>query len=241
MPNEAGEWIMTGLDYDDPRRIKNHQELISVVNQVGFLPLFANEVKGFSVEEWTSNLFWWTGDPLNDPWYWRELIARSGEVFYGKFFHKKAGFISKEWFPVFANYRRDGYDFDSRWDDELASMREKKIFDLFSDSEELYSYEIKKLAGFSKDGEKNFDGTITDMQMQGYLVVRDFRRKKRKKDGVEYGWPVSVYTTPENMIPYEEISKAYKDEPSDSFEQMIHKILLSFPNLDENALRKLMK
>ena len=44
---------------------------------------------------------------------WREIIARSGKVAYGKFFDKKAGFISVEWLPVFANYRRDGDDFDA--------------------------------------------------------------------------------------------------------------------------------
>lgn len=69
------------------------------------------------------------GDAENDPWEWREIIARSGEVVYGKFFGKKTGFVSKEWFPVFANYRRDGYDFDARWDDELANIRNKRIMD----------------------------------------------------------------------------------------------------------------
>ena len=85
---------------------------------------------------------------------------------------------------------------DARWEDELASHRSKKIVDLFETDEELYSFECKKKAGFGKEGEKNFDGVITDLQMQGYIVVRDFRRRKRKKDGVEYGWPISVYTTP---------------------------------------------
>ena len=87
-----------------------HHVLISDINEIGFLPFFKNEIEGFSVEEHTSNLYWWTGNKEQDSWEWRELIARSGEVAYGKFFHKKAGFISKKWFPYFAYYRRDGYD-----------------------------------------------------------------------------------------------------------------------------------
>ena len=59
------------------------------------LPLFKNEIDGFSAEEHTSALYWWSGDPEQDPWEWRELIARSGQAAYGKFFGKKAGFISK--------------------------------------------------------------------------------------------------------------------------------------------------
>src|SRR5699024_2986787 len=90
------------------------------------LPLFKNEVEGFSVEEKTSPLFWWTGDPKQDPWEWRAIIARSEKVAYGKFFNKNAGFISLRWFPHFANYRRDGYDFDARWEDGLSGYRSKK-------------------------------------------------------------------------------------------------------------------
>ena len=59
--------------------------------------------------------------------------ARSGKVAYGKFFNKKAGFISLEWFPWFANFRRDGYDFDARWEDGLAGYRNKKIMDIFGE------------------------------------------------------------------------------------------------------------
>ena len=154
--------------------------------------MFKNEVEGFSAEEHTSDLFWWSGDPEQDPWYWREIIARSGQVAYGKFFNKKAGFISLEWLPVFANYRRDGYDYDAAWDDGLLNVRAKKIMDLFEDHEELAGHEIRKLAGFGKGGEKNFSGVITDLQMQTYLVMTDFRLRKNKK-GQEYGWPVAVY------------------------------------------------
>ena len=34
------------------------RELINWINEVGFLPLFANEVSGFSAEEHVSPLFW---------------------------------------------------------------------------------------------------------------------------------------------------------------------------------------
>lgn len=114
MANEHGEWIMRGLDWDDPARIRSWEDLLDWIDEIGFLPLFKNEIDGFSVEEHTASLSWWTGDPMQDPWEWRELMARSGRVAYGKFFSRKAGFVSKTWFPHFANFRRDGYDFDSR-------------------------------------------------------------------------------------------------------------------------------
>ncbi len=72
-----------------------------------------------------------------------------------RFLDKKAGFISKEWLPYFANYRRDGYDFDALWDDEKASIKQKKIMDRFAEKnteEELYFLEVKQNAGFGKGG-----------------------------------------------------------------------------------------
>ena len=154
MGNESGTWIMHGLDWNDPLCLHTVEDAIAYINEVGFLPLFKNEIEDFSLEERTVPEYWWCDDPKVDPWIWRELIAKSGEVAYAKFFGKKAGFISKEWLPYFANYRRDGYDFDSLWEDGKASRRQKKIMDLFEDAEELYSNEMKSLGGFGKGGEK---------------------------------------------------------------------------------------
>ena len=232
---------MRGMDWNDPLRIRTPRELINYINQVGFLPLFANEVSGFSAEEHVSPLYWWSGDPAEDPWEWREIIARTGEVAYGKFFNRKAGFVSKEWFPVFANYRRDGYDFDARWDDELASRRSKKIVDLFVDHDELYSFEVKKLAGFGKEGEKNFEGVITDLQMQGYIVTKDFRCRRRKSDGMEYGWPISIYTTPEKLWSYEEVSSAYREGPETSRDKLFARVREEYPWATDEQIRKVMK
>ena len=199
MAVENGEWIMRGPVWEDPACIHSWQGLVDWIDEVGFLPLFRNGIDGFSAEERTCPTDWWSSDATRDPWEWRQLIARSGRVAYGKFFGKRAGFISKAWFPHFTNWRRDGYDFDSRWEDERATMRQKRIMDRFLEQEEWFSSDLKRQAGFGKGGEKNFDGVITELQMQGYIVIQDFRRRRRKKDGVEYGWPIAVYTTPENL------------------------------------------
>ena len=100
MAVESGEWVMHGLDWDNPYRIRSYQELINWINEVGFLPLFKNEIDGFSAEEHTSPMFWWTGDKEHDPWEWRELIARTGTVAYGKFFFKRRVLYQKNGFPT---------------------------------------------------------------------------------------------------------------------------------------------
>ena len=112
-----GEFIMAGCNPDDPHRIQTAKECVKFVHSVGFLPLFSNSILGFSVEEHTAASQWWTGDPQTDPWEWRILLAADDSIAYGKFFNRTAGFISKDFFPTFANYRRNGYDFDALFED----------------------------------------------------------------------------------------------------------------------------
>ena len=237
MAVENGEWVLHGADWDSPERIRSWRELIDYVDKTGFLPLFQNEVKGFSVEEKTSPLFWWTGDPEQDPWEWRAIIARSKKVAYEKFFNKKGGFISLKWLPYFANYRRDGYDFDARWEDGLAGYRSKKIMDLFEEREEYASHELKKEGGFGKGGEKNFSGIITELQMQTYLVTKDFRQKRNRK-GQTYGMAVSIYAEPENLWGYELVSAAYQEAPERSRQRILERVKELYPESGEKQILK---
>ena len=229
-------WIMQGLDYDDPDCIITVDELEDYINQVGFLPLFRNEIDDFSVEEITASESWWTGDE-SDPWMWREVIARRGNIAYGKLFHNKAGFISKEWFPYFANYRRDGYDFDSLYEDGKAEYRAKKIMDLFELKDEYYSFELKKLAGFGKGGEKNFAGVITKLQMQTYLVAADFRQRISKK-GMKYGMPTAVLRRPEDIWGYDLVTSAYDEEPGRSAERIVRHVKDMCIDAEDDEIKK---
>ncbi len=240
--NEEERWVMQGLDHDDPACIHTVEELEDYIVETGFLPLFRCEIPGFSVEEHTASDGWWTDDPLRDPWEWRKILAGRGRVAYGKFFDRKAGFISKEWFPAFANYRRDGYDFDARWDDELASMRSKKIMDLFLEDgadREMFSFEVKQQAGYGKTGEKNFEGEMTNLQMQTYLCIQDFRKRKNKKGG-EYGWGIAVYCTPEHLWGRDLVTGLYREDPEDSAKRIFERIRELYPDVSDRQARKVL-
>lgn len=228
------------MDWNDPYRIRSARELMDWINEIGFLPLFRNEVPGFSVEEHTSPNYWFSGSIEEDPWYWRELIAQSGEVAYGKFFGGKAGFVSREWFAVLANYRRDGYDFDTRWEEGIANHRQKKLMDALLEFPQMSAVELKQYAGFGKGGEKNFNGILTELQMQTYLVVADFRKKVSRK-GLEYGMPVSVLTMPETLWGYDAVTSAYREAPEASGERIYRRVMASFPQATTENLKKLLR
>ena len=248
MSIENGEWVMRGLGWNDPLRIRSADELIGYINEVGFLPLFGNEIAGFSAEEHVSPDYWWTGDREQDPWEWREIIAAGHKAVYGKFFDKKAGFISLEWLPFFANYRRDGYDFDSAWEDSRVSRREKLIMDVLTDTnsegdivwsdKQILSTELKQLAGFGKGGEKNFPGITTELMMKTYLVTADFRRRVNKK-GAEYGMAVSVLLPPEAIWGYDMVSAAYSESPRDSWKRIADRVRELFPDAGDADITRI--
>lgn len=248
MYSENGEWYMQGLPRNALNRIRTWEALIARINEIGFLPLFANEIPGFSVEEQVAARDWWTGNRKTDPWEWREIIAAGHQAAYGKFFEKKAGFISLKWLPFFANFRRDGYDFDAAWESARLTRREKLIMDVLTGSDadgeiiwkdtELLSTDLKKRAGFGKGGEKNFAGTTTDLMMKLYLVTADFRRRRSKK-GEEYGMAVSVLLPPEAVWGKEAVTAAYAEEPAESWRRICEQLRMHFPDADDAAIRKL--
>ena len=202
------------------RLLTSAAELQALINEIGYLPLFAGSIPGFSVQEMTDPAAWFSDDPAIDPWLWRDQLSTAGEVAYGKFFEQKAGFISREFLPSFCNLRRDGYDFDARWDDGLASHRQKKIMDLFPGDEILLGHVIKTEAGFGKDGEKGFEGVMTLLQMQTYLLMRGFQRRTNKR-GQPYGMAVRRVSTPEALFGAEHISSSYHEKPLDTRARLI--------------------
>lgn len=234
MRHENGEWMLHGTEASDPSRIRDPEGLIAYVEQAGFLPLFQNEIPGFSVEEHTLAADWWAGDPERDPWEWRSIAARSRRVAYGKFFSGKAGFLSLEWLPLFVNHRRDGYDFDSLYEAGKAGHREHQIMELFTEGASLFSWQIRQLL----DTGKSQEGALTRLQMQLYLVTEDFQQRLSKQ-GVPYGMSAARYCTPEKLWGYEAVTAAYGESPADSYDRIRQQILKRYPDASDRAIRRI--
>ena len=240
-----GEWYMMGCEKSDPKLLRTADDLLELLRHIGFLPLFAGGIAGFSVEERTSASSWWSGDSQSDPWEWRIALAGHPKVSYGKFFDKRAGFIHRDFFPIFANYRRNGYDFDALSDEGLVPHRAKRIMDVFELNDEAIGNEImsnalKEKAGFGKEGgEKNFEGVLTELQMQTYLIVSDFRQRINKT-GEPFGWHIAAMGTPETKWGYDFISSRYSEEPSASWDRISEQIRRFFPDAEESEIQKVL-
>ena len=96
------------------------------------------------------------------------------------------------------------------------------------------------MAGFGKGGEKNFPGIMTDLQMQTYLTVKDFRQRKNKK-GQQYGWSIAIYAMPEQIWGYEFVTAAYKEKPEESKERIMRRVKEVFPWATDRQINKIIK
>lgn len=221
------------------RELRSADDIVRLVKEIGFLPFFANDIEGFSVEENCPRELWFS-ENADGPWEWKGPIARSGECVYGKFFGGKAGFVSLEQFPELVNYRRNGYDFDARYDDGLAPRKDKDVYDTITSSGSILSKKLKDACNYRKGGNKGFETVITRLQMQTYVNIADFVYM-RDKHGNAYGWGVAEYSTPEALFGYEAVTAAYKHEPEKSKELLLERLGELLPDVAEDKLIKLIK
>ena len=220
-------------------KIHNAIELETLVQQMGFLPFFACAIPNFSIEEFTPSRYWFV-DGVDGPWEWRMELARRGVVAYGKLFAKKAGLVSREWYPDLANYRRNGYDFDARYEDGLASHREKRVMDVLLREGPTLSKDLKRLAGFGSGGLKGFDTVITNLQMQTYITVHSFEYAHNKY-GQPYGWGIARYAVTEDVLGADVTQGAYNRDPKESKSRIIQHLGLLCPEVFDEELEKLIR
>ena len=208
-------------------KIHNAMELEALVQQMGFLPFFSCAIPNFSIEEFTPSRYWFV-EGMDGPWEWRMELARRGVVAYGKRFAKKAGLVSREWYPDLANYRRNGYDFDARYEDGLASHKEKRVMDVLLREGPTLSKDLKRLAGFGSGGLKGFDTVITNLQMQTYVTVHSFEYA-HDKYGRPYGWGIARYAVTEDVLGSDVTQGAYNRDPEKSKARIIQRLGIMCP------------
>lgn len=213
--------------------VHQRSDLEGLIRYTGFLPLFRCSIPGFSVEENCDPSVWFSD--AAGPWEWRGQIARENEIFYGKFAEKKAVFVHRDWFPALCNYRRDGYDFDTKYDLGMADRRESAVLRALSEQGSMLSGALGRMAGFGKGGYKGFDAVMTNLQMQTYACIQGFEQKVNRR-GQPYGFETTRFTTPERILGAEAIEAAYEEAPSESLRRMIDHLQAILPDVSREKI-----
>ena len=222
--------------------VRSKDDLIEAIRTFGIVPYFSNAIPGFSLEEHCDPRVLWS-DTGDDSWSWKGPVIQAAHCAYGKLFMKKAAYVSAEVFLDLANYRRDGYDFDARWDDGLARHADKDLYERIDDYAPILSRELRRAGGFGWQGrgeKKGFETTITRLQEQCYVIISNFVYTL-DKHGMPRGWGVAEYNTPEKWFGESFTDRVYRRSPAESYERIFEMMRGYFPETDEKILKNLLK
>ena len=176
--------------------ISSAPQIMEAIQEMGFVPLLWSGIPGFSAEEMVDDDCRYVvfDDGWDWPmWKWKGPIINEGNCVYGKFFDKKAGYISLEWWPDFCNWRRSVYPAP-----EAGSVDEAILLTL-QEHGSLITRELRAACGFTGPKMRSrFDAYVTRLQMSCRIVTEDFVYP-RDRHGHEYGWGWSLLTTPEQL------------------------------------------
>lgn len=227
--------------------IQTQEDMEKAVEEYGILPFFTNSIKGFSIEEHCDPKVF-LGD-ITGVWEWKGPVIQNTGCAYGKFFEKKNVLISKEWYPDFCNWRRDGYDFDARYDDGLATGQEKYLYDLIASHYSILSKEAKREGGYIRpkgkgrdqwEPRKGFDTLITRLQMEGYVTTVNFEYEM-DKNGNFYGWGLARYAIPEKHFGKQFTDHVYERSPEESRKRIFNHLKEILPDVKDNEIEYFMK
>ncbi len=176
--------------------------------EAGFLPFFVCGVRGFSIEEMTPFELWFS-DENEGPWDWKGPVIREGHCAYGKFFNKKAGYVSVDWLPDLMNYRRSK---PLARNEDVAALDDIVLQAIESEGSATIK-ELRRLLAFAKgrgkrkatdlsggtpDGKISLEPILVRLMMEVRLVISDFEYNI-DRHGRPYGWGIARYTTPETL------------------------------------------
>ena len=229
--------------------IKNYHDFIAALLDAGFSMGGGNGGGMYSIVPWgwdesppyDTPVRWHTGDPDTDPWEWRmRVLDERDDIAYGKVFFKKAGYITKHWYPYFFAARRGGKSFCDQYADGMISHFAKRIYDAVAEHGSLSLCGIKYVAGFGREDKSRFDAALTELQMKLFLTMCG-RQAKISQRGEEYGWSSTVFCTVETFWPPEIFEKAANIGADEAAIAITERLLKLNPSAEEKKIVKLIK
>ena len=217
--------------------IHSCEQMIELIQQLGFLPLLVSGISCYSAEEMADEECRYVVFPESGwdwpLWKWKGIIINESDCVYGKFFNGKAGFISRSWWRHFCNWRRSLYPMPE--DGSIEGI----IFQTLCEQNSIINRDLRATCGFSGPKMRSkFDGYVTRLQMATRVVTEDFVYP-RDKHNREYGWGWSLLTTPERL--YGKDSCFVDCSPEESYQLMVKHLRTILPHATDKQISKLLR
>jgi hypothetical protein len=180
-------------------KIHTFEEAVSVVKEMGVVPLSSFIPEHPSLESITEKAAWHTGE-ANDPWLWRDRFAGEGIAAYGRFFKKKPMLIDSRLFPLWCRALESSMDVEERYQDGLASRHTVRLYEVIRDNPGIDVKTLRKAVGLaSKEDKAEFDKTLIELQSSTEVVIAGISDRLNEQ-GNKNGWNSTCYVLSEVWI-----------------------------------------
>jgi hypothetical protein len=228
--------------------IRNYTEFCRELQKAGFSGAIGGKddgVFGLFRYGWgaqdESALYWHTGDPDTDPWEWRmRVLNERDDIAYAKVFYKKAGYITKEWYPYFLAVRRGGRLLEEDYRDGMISRVAKCVYEAIAENGSLPLHEIRRAAGFGREDSSKIGAALTELQMKLYLTISGGRQRMSQR-GEAYGWTSTVFCTTEAFWGGAVFDRAAAITGEKAAAALTKRILLLNPSAQEKGIMKFIR
>lgn len=221
--------------------------MMELIDKLGLLPLLDSGISCFSADAVVADDCGYVTFPEGGwdwpMWKWKGQIVTEMPCMYGKFFNisaprktgryerGRAGYITKDWWADFCNYRRSKYP---RPDDDSI---EGAILATLQTTGSLITRELRAACGFNGKGMRSkFDSYLTRLQMATYIVTEGFVYPVDKHNN-EYGWGWSLLNTPEEL--YGKEACTCERTPEESFQRIYDHLRSLLPHATDKQILKL--
>lgn len=198
--------------------------MLEAIRYYGIVPFFRCGIPGWSIEEMTPAECWFMSSHQLGPWDWKIDVIQSGEVAYGKYLRRKAGFATAEYYGHLLNWRRSQEKYRmvaglKTVDDRLNALMAKVALDAIKEFGSLESAELRQLLEeripaqerksvgghmekylLPKIKKTALDFTLQYLEMGCYVLTGDFQRVYRGPNCEYSGWQRASLTTPEALF-----------------------------------------
>jgi hypothetical protein len=177
--------------------INTYEEAVSVIKEIGLLPLAPLIPEFPSLGSITSKESWHSETEF-DPWIWRTNFSADGIAAYGKFIKKKSVLISRELLPYVLTVLGKNQTMNERYLNGNISREAFNLYTLISQEEGIDTRVLREKAGMKeKEKKKIFDNALLELQGTMDIVVSGIK-EKQDLFGEKNGWSSTSFETIKN-------------------------------------------
>lgn len=210
-------------------KVDSPERMTEAIRYYGIIPFFRCGIPGWSIEELTPSECWFTSSDNLGPWDWKIEAVQEGDIAYGKYLRRKAGFATREFYGHLMNWRRSQPQYQipvspekctvRTADDRLMQMMAPAALEIIRERGSVESGELsalledripltdrQKITGHlakytvPKLKKQAIDFLLQYLEMGTWTLIGDFRRVYRGPNLVYSGWQRASFTTPDSLF-----------------------------------------